>query len=150
MRAPDGRYWDNRRRDGRMDFSFHTYNAGTPLEAMAECEDPASRRDCVIKTLSGLPRFLDSAGNLPPTPWFNAVLLRALIRVEEVYGLTSPLLAGYEAVVQRALDAFQSGVTPVLALPSRASTGGIMLRDAAASVEILARLADRRARRTKP
>lgn len=150
MRAPDGRYWDNRKVDGTLDRSFYTYNAGTPIEAMAESEDPEQWRERVAGTLSGLARFLDAQGELPPTPWFNAVLLRALIRVEAIYGLASPFYPRYAEAIARALDAFRSGRTPILALPSRSSTGGIMLRDAAASVEILARLGARAATQASP
>lgn len=143
MRAPDGRYWDNRKVDGGLDRSYYTYNTGTPIEAMAEGEKPDLMRAQVAETLSGLEHFLDAEGRLPPTPWFNAVLLRALVRVEEVYGLVGTLGPAYRTALARALEDFWAGRTPVLELPSRSSTGGVMLRDAAASVETLARLSAR-------
>jgi hypothetical protein len=143
MRDADGRYWDNERvRDGRVDRTLHTYNTGTPLEAMAVWQgvEGFDFRDLVETSLASLPKFLVDGSQLPKTPWFNVVLLRALLVVEATYQWSSPLLAVYRTEMNQALETFNQGAG-VLHLPSRDDRGGIMLRDAAAAVETLAWLA---------
>lgn len=143
MRADDGRYFDNvRLHDGSVEQTFHTYNCGTPLHAMALMEGVAGLefRSQVEQTLNALPKFLSASGELPTMPWFNAVLLRGLLAVYQTYGIESPLFGVYQRTMQEALHVFYQGDQP-LNLPSRDSRGGVLLRDAAASVEILALLA---------
>lgn len=142
LRAPDGRYWDNERvSDGQINTALHTYNAGTPIHAMAVLEAtelPGFRfRSQMEATIAALPAFLTEQGALPPTPWFNAVLLRALKTVKTVYGIDSELLPLYRRAVA---GAWAERANQPFALPSRDTRGGVMLRDAAASVEILALL----------
>ena len=144
MRAPDGRYWDNLNVvQGRIDKTLHTYNCGTPLHAMAVLEGlpECGFRAEVEDTVGSLGAFLDASGRLPPTPWFNAVLLRGLKAVKEVYGIEPPLLEVYRQDMQDAISQFRRG-NSVLKLESRDDRrDGIMVRDAAAAIEILALLA---------
>ncbi len=142
LRAPDGRYWDHQRvSDGQINPAFHTYNAGTPIHAMAVLEEAKlpgfDFRPQVEATIAALPAFLTAEGALPPTPWFNAVLLRALKTAKMVYGIDSELLPLYR---RAAADAWRGGDDHPFILPSRDTRDGVMLRDAAASVEILALL----------
>jgi len=142
MRAPDGRYWDNEPISGGViDRALYTYNTGTPLQAMALLDGigEVSFRDRVNTSLLGLSGFLDERKELPPTPWFNAVLLRGLLAVEERYDIESSLFPVYGLAMAKALEEFASSDTP-LHLPSRDDRDGIMLRDAAAAVEMLALL----------
>ena len=142
MRTPDGRYWDNQRAaDGRINHVLYTYNTGTPLQAMALLEGvQGCRFEAQVRTsLQGASLFLDGAGRLPDTPWFNAVLLRGILAVHQQYGLTSSLWPVYAAAMDQALSEFRRSGLP-LSLPSRDNRQGVLLRDAAASVEILALL----------
>lgn len=144
MRSPDGRYWDNQKvSDGKIETTLHTYNTGTPLMAMALLEGlPGfSFREAVTQSVNSLPGFLTESGGLPPTPWFNVVLLRGILAVKKTYRLSSALLPVYIRTMEEAVDRF-SRDQALLHLPSRDSRGGIMLRDAAASVETLALLSN--------
>jgi len=139
MRSPDGRYWDNETvGNGSIEVALHTYNTGTPLWAMALLEGlPGfSFREAVALSLLALPQFLTDSGDLPRKPWFNVVLLRAILAVNQTYRLPSSLLTVYTQAMEEAWGRFlRDG--GVLNLPSQDSQGGIMLRDAAASVETL-------------
>lgn len=142
MRAPDGRYWDNEPvAGGVIDRALYTYNTGTPLQAMALLDGigGVSFRDHVKTSVLGLSGFLDERQALPPTPWFNAVLLRGLLAVENRYDIASSLFPVYGSAMAKALEEFKSSDTP-LHLPSQDDRDGIMLRDASAAVEMLALL----------
>ena len=143
MQAPDGRYWDHREgADGRIDRAFYTYNSGTPLQAMAILHTMGGfdvEHD-VRRALDGVSRFLDDQGHLPPTPWFNAVLLRGLLAVQAVFGWESAATSAMGHALAEAARGFVAGSEPLMLFQDRRAEGP-SLREAAASVEILARLA---------
>ncbi|MCY0897331.1 MAG: hypothetical protein OWU33_00110 [Firmicutes bacterium] len=146
MRSPDGRYWDHLRPgDGLIDKTFYTYNSGTPIHAMSILEGAAPEfhfEASVQATVRALPLFLDDQGRLPDTPWFNAVLLRALQAVRTVYGLDTPLISVYRDHMAGALNHMTATRDPLSVLQQTNLKSGdvLLLRDAAAAVEILSRL----------
>lgn len=127
----------------RMDSAVYTYNTGTPLHTllvMEEIRDPGSYREMAEDILSRLPLLL-RGGQLPPTPWFNAVLLRALAKAltsHRAYRARwAVVMEAYQQQMVQAWERFGRVDAP-LALESNDSRQGLLLRDAAASVETLA------------
>ena len=127
----------------RIDSSVYTYNTGTPLHAvmvMAEILPKEAYDNMAQDVLASAPALLPGH-SLPATPWFNAVLLRALEKASRRYSqeMLSPLLDPYRRDMSQSWKRFESTDQP-LVLPSSERKPGILLRDAASSVETLALL----------
>ncbi len=125
----------------RIDPSVYTYNTGTPLHAVLVMTEilPQESYDKMAEDVLGcVPRLLQGR-SLPPTPWFNAVLLRALKKASERYSIeiVAQVLDSYRRDMGESWKRFEAANQP-LVLPSSERKSGILLRDAAASVETLA------------
>lgn len=124
----------------RIDPSVYTYNTGTPLHTvlvMDEIMPGESYGKMAEEVVACVPVLLQS-GSLPTTPWFNVVLLRALAEARSRRkGDLSPILDSYRRNMAESWKSFESTDMP-LVLPSSDGKAGVLLRDAAASVETLA------------
>ncbi len=141
MRNDQGLFQDHKEvKTGRIDPSIYTYNTGTPLHALASMSESMPKplyQDMIFDIVKSLPYLLHDR-TLPPTPWFNVVLLRALVDVQtRHFGEVNQILDVYRQTMIEAWDRFEKTHQP-LNLPSSENSSGILLRDAAASVETLA------------
>ncbi|WP_020376049.1 glycoside hydrolase family 76 protein [Sulfobacillus thermosulfidooxidans] len=141
MRNDHGLFQDHEEfQTGRIDKAIYTYNTGTPLHALAtmnEIMPTPLYQDKVFDIVKSLPYLLHDK-ILPPTPWFNVVLLRALVYVQTQHvGDVSQFIDAYRQAMIDAWKRFENTSEP-LVLPSSENSSGILLRDAAASVETLA------------
>ncbi|MBE3576412.1 MAG: hypothetical protein IMX00_01745 [Limnochordales bacterium] len=158
LQAPSGRFWDAIRQDGSIDRTFWTYNTGTPLETVVllyRLFQDVTYLDAARWMVEGSRLFFDPIPSdsvvesdpisyPPPTPWFNAVLLRGYLRFAEVTGNSEPL-RWFERSVRAALVQARDADGWFLpdwrgGLPRRGQAY-LTLLDQAAMVEILARLA---------
>ncbi len=141
MRNDQGLFQDHQdRATGRIDGAVYTYNTGTPLQALAvlaEISDVDLYKRRAREVLRCVPQLL-GPGGLPRTPWFNAVLLRALKAAHVPF--SDPVVRQYQQDVEQLWHTPGVSGAPRV-LPSRDGGGGALLRDAAATVEILALLA---------
>jgi hypothetical protein len=141
MRNASGLFCDHQTvADGRVDERVFSYNTGTPLEVwtlMAEREPLGDWSERALAVLRAVPNLWDNQG-YPPTPWFNVVLLRALVRAGTRF-LVDDLIAPYHQQMAKAWHAFQQG-GGCLALPHNREEDQALLRDRAAAVETLALL----------
>jgi hypothetical protein len=144
MQAPDGRFWDHRQRiGGLVDRTFYTYNTGAPLHALAVLNGMGDfdLAEPLHRAVAGAGRFLDGRGQLPATPWFNAVLLRGLEAAKRRAGLDSPAWPACFAPLEDGLRRFRRDPHGPLSLYPPDGREGLNLRQAAAAVETLARRA---------
>lgn len=143
MRDETGLFRDHKEvATGTIDSSLFTYNTGTPLEALLLWISSGSDKSSLLlkqatETLNALPQFIQE-GRFPTTPWFNVVLLRALIRAQhqlDVSKFITPFIIEMEASWLLAMETGEC-----LTLPNNSNGEELLLRDRAAAVETLALL----------
>ncbi|AUW93854.1 hypothetical protein BXT84_07775 [Sulfobacillus thermotolerans] len=126
---------------GRVDTRVFTYNAGTPLEAYMHLAAVDVLRaplwkDRAMSVLRGLPLFFHETGRYPCTPWFNVVLLRALLQAATAFDV-SAFVQPFMLAIEESWDAFLHTRECLSLACLRDESITRLLRDKAAALETL-------------
>lgn len=155
LRDPNGVFQDHvNLKTGKVAPQKYTYNQGTPLHAAAELHHltgEAFYRDAARNILRAVDYIVsgddvierEAAGQLPRTPWFNAVLLRGLNAAEEFIGETSPLYVVYGQELEAAWDRWDGERPLIVRQRADNPVGRVSLLDAGGTYEMAALLAVR-------